>query len=301
MTRRGWILFVALSVIWGVPYLLIKVAVRDLTPASLVFLRTALGAALLLPVVIARGNLRALLPRWRPIVLFTVVEMAIPWVLLSDAERRLSSSLAGLLVASVPLIGAVLARLSGGHEPLGGRRLAGLAVGLVGVIALLGIDVGAGDARAVAEVAVVVLGYAFGPLVISRSLSDLPTLEVATASLGLCALVYAPFGLAQLPATLPPLEVIGAVVALGVLCTSVAFVLFFQLIAEVGPVRATVITYLNPAVAVVAGVALLGEAFTAGTGVGFALILAGSWLATGPAPRASGPDPKAAVECADAA
>jgi drug/metabolite transporter (DMT)-like permease len=301
VTRRGWVLFVALSVIWGIPYLLIKVAVRDPSPASRLFLRTSLATALLLPVVIARGNLRALLPRWRPIVLFTVAEMAIPWLLLSDAERRLSSSLAGLLVASVPFVGAVLARLGGGHEPLGRRRLAGLGVGLVGVIVLLGIDLRAGDARALVEVAVVVVGYAIGPLVISRSLGDLPTLDVVAASLALCALVYAPFGIAQLPPALPSADVIGAVVALGVLCTAVAFVMFFQLIAEIGPVRATVITYLNPAVAVAAGVALLGETFTVGTALGFVLILAGSWLATGSAPRADRTARADAPEYADAA
>jgi drug/metabolite transporter (DMT)-like permease len=287
------LLFAGLSVIWGIPYLLIKVAVQDLTPASLVFVRTVLGVALLLPVALARGNLRALLPRWRPLLLFTAVELAVPWVLLSDAERRVTSSLAGLVVASVPLVGALLSRLSGRHEPLGGRRLAGLAVGLAGVIALLGIDVGTGDALAIGELALVVLGYALGPLVISRRLSDLPTLDVVVASLALCALVYAPVGIAQLPQTLPSAQVIGAVVGLGALCTAVAFILFFQLIAEVGPVRATVITYVNPAVAVAAGVALLGEPFTPGTAAGFVLILGGSWLATG-AGRAAAP--KAAVE-----
>lgn len=287
MTRRGWILFIALSVIWGIPYLLIKVAVRDLTPATLVFLRTALGAALLLPVVIARGDLRALLPRWRPLLLFTVVEMAIPWVLLSDAERRVTSSLAGLLVASVPLVGALLSRLAGGHEPLGGRRLAGLAVGLAGVAALLGLDVGGGNAFTIAEMAVVVVGYAVGPLIVSRRLSGLPTLDVVAASLVINAVLYAPVGIAQLPSAMPGLPVIGAVVGLGVLCTALAFVLFFQLIAEVGPVRATVITYLNPAVAVAAGVVLLGEPLTPGTLTGFVLILGGSWLATGSAPRSA--------------
>jgi drug/metabolite transporter (DMT)-like permease len=283
MTRRGWALFLSLSVIWGLPYLLIRVAVRDLTPATLVFLRTSLGAVLLLPVVIARGDLRALLPRWRAVVLFTVVELAVPWVLLSDAERRVTSSLAGLLVASVPLVGAVLARVSGRRERIGGRRLAGLVVGLAGVAALLGLDVGGGDAGVVVEMALVVLGYALGPLVVSRSLSDLRALDVVAVSLVLCAVLYAPVGIAQLPRTMPAWPVLGAVAGLGVLCTAVAFLLFFGLIAEVGPVRATVITYVNPAVAVAAGVALLGEPFTLGTATGFVLILGGSWLATGAA------------------
>ena len=281
MTRRGWLLFLALSVIWGIPYLLIKVAVRELTPASLVFLRTALGAFLLLPAVMKNGNLRALLPRWRPILLFTLVEVALPWWLLSDAERRISSSLPGLLVASVPLLGALLSRLTGAHEPLGTRRLAGLGVGFAGVVALLGLDL-RGDVAAIVEMTLVVLGYALGPLIVSRRLADLASLDVVAVSIGLCALVYAPVGIAQLPPAMPSPAVIGSVGVLGIACTAVAFLLFFRLIAEVGPVRATVITYVNPAIALLAGVTVLGEPFTPGTAVGFVLIIAGSWLATGP-------------------
>jgi len=275
------LLFLALSVIWGIPYLLIKVAVRELTPASLVFLRTALGALLLLPAVMKNGNLRALLPRWRPILLFTLVEVALPWWLLSDAERRISSSLSGLLVASVPLLGALLSRLTGAHEPLGTRRLAGLGVGFAGVVALLGLDL-RGDVAAIVEMTLVVLGYALGPLIVSRRLADLASLDVVAVSIGLCALAYAPVGIAQLPRAMPSPAVIGSVAMLGVACTAVAFLLFFRLIAEVGPVRATVITYVNPAIALLAGVTLLGETFTPGTAVGFVLIIAGSWLATGP-------------------
>lgn len=281
MTRRGWILFVSLCLLWGIPYLLIKVAVRDLSPASLVFLRTATGALLLLPFVLLRGNLRPVLARWRPIALFTFGEMAVPWLLLADAERHVTSSLAGLVIAATPLVGALASRLSAGHEPLGTRRLTGLGVGLAGVVALLGLDLGRGDARAVAELVVVVIGYALAPRIVSRRLADLPALDVVAVSLAMCALAYAPFGLAQLPAGWPPAAAIGSVVGLGVLCTALAFTLFFQLIAEVGPVRATVVAYVNPAVAVAAGVALLGEPLTAGTAVGFVLILGGSWLATG--------------------
>jgi drug/metabolite transporter (DMT)-like permease len=192
-------------------------------------------------------------------------------------------------MASVPLVGALLSRVTGRHEPLGGRRLVGLVVGLGGVIALLGLDLGRGDAVAIVELAIVALGYAIGPMIISRRLSDLPVLDVVAASLALCAIGYAPIGIAQLPHEMPGLDVVGAVAVLGIVCTSVAFLLFFRLIAEVGPVRATVITYVNPAVAVAAGVVLLGEPFTSGTGVGFVLILAGSWLATGVASAGAGP------------
>lgn len=295
MTRRGWWLFLGLGLIWGIPYLLIKVAVRELTPASLVFVRTAIGALVLLPVALRRGRMRELLPRWRPLLLYTAVELLVPWGLLSEVERRVSSSLAGLVVAAVPLVGALLARLSG-HEGLGGRRLTGLVVGLMGVVALLGLDVGSGDALAVGELALVVTGYAVGPLVIARALGDLPSIDVVVASLGLAALAYAPAGIAQLPASMPSWPVVGAVVGLGLLCTAVAFLFFFALIAEVGPVRATVITYVNPAVAVAAGVTLLGEPLTAGTAAGFVLILAGSWLATRAAPPSPPPLRVPAVE-----
>jgi len=275
------LLFLALSVIWGIPYLLIRVAVAELTPASLVFLRTTIGTLLLVPAVLKSGRLRTLLPHWRSILLFTFVEVALPWWLLADAERRITSSLSGLLVASVPLIGALLFRLTGAHQPLGARRLAGLGLGFAGVVALVGLDL-SGDAAAILEMTLVVCGYALGPLIVSRRLADLPTLDVVAVSLGASALLYAPVGIAQLPATMPSSAVLTAVAVLGVVCTAVAFLLFFRLIAEVGPVRATVIAYVNPAIAVLAGVVLLAEPFTLGTALAFVFILAGSWLATGP-------------------
>jgi drug/metabolite transporter (DMT)-like permease len=281
VSRRGWLLFAGLALIWGIPYLLIRVAVAELAPPVLVFGRTAIGAAILLPVVLRRGHLAALRARWRPILAFTVAEVAVPWLFLSDAERKLSSSAAGLLVACVPLVGALVSRLTGGREaPLGARGLAGLVLGLGGVAALVGLDVSVRDGWALAEMALVVLGYAIGPLVVARALTDLPSLEVVAVSLALAALGYAPAAALTLPAHLPGPATLGAVAVLGVVCTAAAFVMFFELIAEVGPVRATVVAYLNPAVAVAAGVGLLGEPLTAGTVLGFVLILAGSWLAT---------------------
>jgi drug/metabolite transporter (DMT)-like permease len=295
MSRRGWLLFATMGIIWGVPYLLIKIAVGSLTPASLVFYRTAIAAVLLLPLAAARGQLRPLLPKWRPLLVYTVAELAVPWLLLSSAERRLSSSLSGLLIAAVPLVGALLGWLTGG-ERLGPRRILGLAVGLAGVAALVGLDLGRGDAAALAQMAVVAIGYALGPFILARHLSDLPGLGVVAASLGLTALGYLPAALLQLPSHWPPGRVVAAVLILAVLCTAIAFLVFFALIDEVGPVRATVITYINPAVAVALGVALLHEPFTVGICVGFALVLAGSVLATHrpAAPKAS-PAPEPAV------
>ena len=279
MSRRGWVLFLAMGVIWGVPYLLIKVAVDVLTPASLVLLRTAVAAVILLPLALARGQLRPLLPKWRPLVAFTVAELAVPWFLLSNAERRLSSSLSGLLIAAVPLVGALLGWLTGG-ERLGVRRILGLAIGIGGVAALVGLDLGGGDVPALLQMAVVAIGYAVGPFILARYLTDVSGLGVIAAALSLTAIAYLPVGVAQLPAQWPSAKVIASVLTLSVLCTAIAFLVFFALIDEVGPVRATVITYVNPAVAVALGVILLGEPFTVGIAVGFALVLLGSVLAT---------------------
>ncbi len=280
MTRRGWALFAAMAVIWGIPYLLIKIAVGEMTPASLVLLRTALGAALLLPVAAARGWLAPLVPYWRWVLVYTIVEVSLPWFLLADGERRLSSSLTGLMIAAVPLIAAVLQLLTRGDDRLDRRRVIGLLVGMIGVAVLVGLNVSFKDLGAVAEVSLVAIGYAAGPIIIARRLPSLPAVGVVAASLALTALFYAPLAVPQLPRALPSGQVLLAVLILAVVCTALAFVLFFALIGEVGPVRATIITYFNPAVALLLGVAVLHEPFTLGAVVGFSLILAGSVLAT---------------------
>jgi drug/metabolite transporter (DMT)-like permease len=267
-----------MCVIWGIPYLLIRVAVRDVTPGTLVFLRTAIGGLVLLPLALSRGGFGAVLRRWAPLLAFTVIEMAVPWLLLSDAERHLSSSLSGLLIAAVPLVGVVVARLTGADERAQPMQLLGLLVGLVGVAMLVGLDFGDIRTTALLEVLVVVVGYAVAPVIMSRRLSDLPSIPVVCASLLLVAIAYLPFAALQ-----PPTHVHAngwwSIAVLGLICTALAFVLFFALITAIGPARATVITYVNPAVAILFGVALLGEDFTLGMGVGFPLILVGSVLA----------------------
>ena len=269
-----------MAVIWGIPYLLIKVAVAELTPATLVLLRTAVAGLILVPLAAARGDIRPLLTRWRWIVAYTFVEVAAPWILLSDAERRLSSSLAGLLIAGVPLVGALLVWIIGGDDRPDLRRVLGLIVGFVGVALVVGLDVATDDLIAVGEVGLVVIGYALGPMIIARRLQGTPAVGVVAASLALTALAYAPIGIAQLPKTLPSTQVLLSVAILGIVCTALAFLLFFALIGEVGPIRATIITYFNPAVALVLGVLLLNEPFTVGIAVGFALIALGSFVAT---------------------
>ena len=294
MSRKALVLFAVMCVVWGIPYLLIKVAVSGISPASLVFLRTGIGALLLVPIAIARREVRPILPAWRWVIAYTVAELAIPWFLLSSAETRLSSSLSGLLVAAVPLFGALLAWVTRSEHQLDGRRLVGLGVGFAGVAVLLGFDVSGHDLLAVGEIGVCAVGYAVGPMIIARKLSHLPSVGVVAASLAFAALVYAPVGIIQLGDSHPTARVLASAVTLGVVCTAVAFVLFFALIAEIGPVRATVITYLNPAVALVLGVTILDEPLRIGAVLGFALILAGSYLATRRKPEAVTPAGKTA-------
>jgi drug/metabolite transporter (DMT)-like permease len=290
VSRRGAVLFAAMCVIWGVPYLMIRVAVRELAPAVLVFLRTGIGALLLTPFAAWRGELRPVVARWWPLLVYTVVEVAVPWVLLAHAETRLTSSLTGLLIAAVPLVGAVVVAVTGDRERQGARRWFGLLVGIGGVAALVGLDIGNVDLLAVAEIGVVAVCYAVGPIVLSRRLSDVPALGVVAASLIVTTVVYAPLAAVRLPHELPSAHVVESVIGLAVICTAIAFLVFFALIAEVGPVRATVITYVNPAVAAVLGVAILSERLTTGMIVGFALILAGCVLATGRGPNPA-PEP----------
>jgi drug/metabolite transporter (DMT)-like permease len=267
-----------MCVLWGMPYLLIRVAVRELTPATLVFLRTAIACLILVPLAAGRGELRPLLSRWRLVLLFAVVEVTVPWLLLSSAERRISSSLAALLVAAVPLVSVALA-VATGAERFDSRRLSGFGLGILGVAAIVGLDLSGTSVTGLAEMAVVVVCYAVGPFILSRYMGGLPALGVIAASLAITSLVYLPVTVVEWPSSALSGNVIASVVTLSLVCTALAFVLFFALIAEAGPVRATVITYVNPAVAALLGVAILGETFTAGMGVGFALVLAGSVLA----------------------
>ena len=284
MTRRGLLLFAAMCVIWGIPYLLIRVAVDELSPAALVLGRTAVAALILLPIAAFRGELRSLWAFRLPILAFATIEIALPWVLLGAAEQRLSSSLTALLVAAVPLVGVLIAR-----ERLARANALGLALGTVGVAAIVGVSLEGANAVSLAEIGLVAVCYAIGPVILQRWLVGAPALGVIAASVALTALAYAPIAAFSLPAEVPSAKVLGSVLALAVVCTALAFVLFFALIAEIGPVRATVITYLNPAVAAVLGVAVLDERFTWGMGAGFVLVLAGSALATRKAPGGSDP------------
>jgi drug/metabolite transporter (DMT)-like permease len=282
MSRRAWFLFAAISVIWGLPYLFIKIAVVELSPASLAGLRTLVAALVLLPFAARAGALRPALARWRWVLAFAVLEMAIPWVLLGHAEQRITSGFAGLMIATVPIVGTALVWLRGDRRSLTRIRALGLATGVLGVAVLVGLDSLAGhvDALSVGELVIVSTGYALAPMVADRRLADVPTLGVLTLALAAVAVLYAPFTVAGLRHGVPSFSVVAAVLVLALVCTALAFVWFFELIAAAGPVRATVVTFVNPAVAVLLGVIVLSEPLTAGTLLGFPLVLLGSYWAT---------------------
>lgn len=281
MTARGWFLFSLMGVVWGIPYLMIKVAVDEVSPSVVVFTRCAIGAALLLPFAIRRGGLtRTVRTHWRPMLAFACIEIVVPWWTLTDAERHLSSSTAGLLIAGVPIVGVAAARLLGDAERLGARRVIGLALGLSGVAVLTAPHLTGGDTRSLVEVLLTVVGYATAPVIAARRLKDVPSLHLTAPCLALAALVYAPAAILTRPDEVPSAHALAALAGLGVICTAIAFVAFLELIREAGPTRATVITYVNPAVAVAAGALFLDESLTTAVVVSFTLILAGSVLAT---------------------
>ena len=276
-----------MCLIWGIPYLLIRVAVGEISPVVLVFARTGLSALILLPLAFTRGGLGVIGRRWPALIAFAVVEVAAPWFFLSSAEQQITSALAGLLISAVPLVSLVIAVAFGNRQHMGAAGMAGLLLGLAGVALIVGFDLRASNALALVEMVVVVVGYSLGPAILSRWLTGIPSVTVNGVALAMCCIGYAPFAFLQWPHHVPSLSVFGAVAVLAVVCTAVAFLLFFELIAEIGPVRATVITYINPAVAAILGVSILHESLTLGMALGFVLVLAGSTLATRrPAPAA---------------
>jgi len=282
VSTRGWTLFAAVSVIWGMPYLFIKIAVDEISPSLVAWSRLALAAAVLLPIAWKLGALRGLRERWRILTVFAAVEMAVPWPLLGFGEVHISSSLAAILVATVPLFVALLATRFDHSERPTVTRLVGMLIGLAGVVALVGIDIGGKGDELLGALAILLVAflYAIGPMIVKRRLSDVDPLGPVAASLGIAALLVTPFALVSLPDSTPSADTFASIAVLGLLCSALAFLLFFRLIAEIGPGRATVITYINPVVALALGVVVLDESITTGVVVGLLLILAGSWLST---------------------
>jgi drug/metabolite transporter (DMT)-like permease len=284
MTRKGWLLFIVMSVIWGIPYVFIKIAVRELDPAVVVCVRVGIAAAVLLPVAAQRGALQKMRERWLTVCALACVQIAVPFLLISYGEQHIASSLTSLLIASEPLLVVLFAPLIDPVEGVHGRRLMGLLIGMAGVVALVGFDIG-GDGQRLLGAAFVLLatiGYAVSALFIKHpAIAALPRLGVVAVECFTTTVVVLPLAVLRLPGTFPGVDVIVSLLVLGLVCTALAYLLYFALIAEVGASRGTVFTYVNPAVAVLLGIIFLSEPFNAAIVVGFLLIILGSWLSTG--------------------
>lgn len=291
MSRRAWALFALLSVVWGVPYLMIKVAVTEVSVPFLVFARSAVGAAILFPVALRDRGFAPLSGHLIPVAGFALVEMIVPWGLLAHGEVRLNSSTAGLLIAATPIVTVMLGKLFSGAEPLGRVRRTGLTLGFAGVGVLAAPELG-GDVLSIAEIVIAAACYAGGSIVAARWLMNVPAIPMTVTCLAIASAVYLVPAFTTRPDSVPSRPVIAAIVGLGVVSTALAFASFFLLIREVGAERAVVITYVAPAVAVAAGVTLLSEPLDARIAVSFVLILCGSYMATGrstPAPQVAEP------------
>jgi drug/metabolite transporter (DMT)-like permease len=283
LSARAWISFAAVSTLWGMPYLFIKVAVDDgVHPLFLAWVRIVLGAAVLLGLAWRAGTLSGLGGRWRWIAVFAVAEIAVPFPLIAAGEQHVASSLAAIIVAAAPLFVALLALRFDASERVGGSRLVGLFVGLTGVVALVGIDVAGRSDELIGALAVLgaAFGYAVGPMVLKRHLAHLDPRASMGGGLLVAGVVLTPAAAISAPSTVPPASALVALAVLGLFCTAAAFVFYGALVAEAGPGRALVITYVAPVVALALGVAVLGEHVGAGAVVGLLLILAGSWLST---------------------
>lgn len=284
MSKRGWVIFIALSLIWGTPYLLIKVGVEYLSPFVLVFVRVGLAAAVLLPLALLREDFPKLKGHWKWVWAFALAEITFTFLALTWAEQRITSSLAGLLIATVPLVTAIMAWRLGIDRDLKGWRTVGLIIGFVGVGAIVGLDVSGATWLAIAAIGITVAGYSMGAIIVDQKLRDVPAVAVVTMALLINTVIYLPFAFVLWPTTPVPAHAWLAIGALGIICTAVALYLLFELVTEVGPSRTTVITYINPAVAILLGFLILKEPITTGMAIGFPLILFGSWLATRKAP-----------------
>lgn len=282
MTTRVWLAFLALGVIWGMPYYFIKLAVGEMSPVWVAWGRLLCASLLLVPIAVGRGQLRGIFRYWRAILLFACVELVGPFYLIAFGEQRVSSSLAGILLAGVPLVVVIVAPFLGVHERVSARRLFGLVTGLVGVVALLGLDIG-GDSRGwlgAGAILLAALGYAVGPLIVQKHLAGVDSLAVVSASVAVGFIVLTVPAILTAPAVVPSAIALSSVAILGIVCTALGLVLFVYVISRAGASRAAVVTYVNPAVALLLGVFLLNEDFGAGPAVGLVLILLGSWLAT---------------------
>jgi drug/metabolite transporter (DMT)-like permease len=281
MDRRSWFLLLGLSAIWGGSYLLIKIGLRDLSPEMVAFARIALAAVVLLAIAARRGALVALRGRFRWVATLGAIQVAGPFLLISAGERSISSSLAGILVATTPIFTALLALRLDPEERSEGMRLVGVGIGIAGVVAIFGLDIGGSGLLGGLAVVLASLGYAVGGFIFKARFADAPPLGVVAGVMAASALMLLVPAAVTLPSGAPGLGPVAAVVALGLFGTGLAFVVFYYLIATVGPARTMLVSYVAPGFAVVYGAWFLSEPITVGKVVGLAAVLVGSWLGAG--------------------
>jgi drug/metabolite transporter (DMT)-like permease len=285
MSRRAILLFLAVGVAWGIPYYFIAVANESFSTPSIVWLRVTIGALILLPIVIYRGEFRETLKNWPGVLLFASLEMVGPWYLITEAERTTASSLAGLMMTTIPFIAAfITGTFLGDRAARHPITITGLVIGFLGVFSLVGIDAlsGAIDIVPVSMLAVSAICYAIAPIVAGRTMPNVSGLSLSAVALAMVSVIYAPFAAFSLPADIMKGPEMGgwiSIVVLGAVSSAIAFVLFFELIKHVGPRRATLITYLNLLVASVLGIVFLNEPLTTGILIGLPLVVVGSYLA----------------------
>jgi drug/metabolite transporter (DMT)-like permease len=283
VNTRAKIAFAAISILWGIPYLLIKIAVdAGISPAFLAWGRVVMGAVILLAISDRKSLGQIVRERWKWIALFALAEIVIPFPLMAVGEQHVDSSVAAILIASAPLFVALLALRFDHTERVGGWRLAGLLIGLAGVVMFVGIDFAGRRDELLGALTILVCAffYAVGPMILKKKLSDLDPRSSMGISLVFGAVMLTPLVALDPPRAIPSTVGIGAVVGLGVLCTAAAFVAYGIVIAEAGAGRALVVTYINPVIAIGAGMLVRGERPGAGALIGLVLILAGSWIAT---------------------
>jgi len=285
MSRRGWILFLLVGFLWGIPYLFIKVAVdpdNGFTPAIVVCLRTGIGAAILIPLAIKQGQLTGALRGARYVFYYALLEMIGPWILIGTAEQKISSGLAGLLVASVPIWATIFASMRGDKTVWHHKRLLGIIVGFIGLIAVVGIEsiTGSADPLSIFMVLLASIGYSYAVMMVQGALPHVSAIAINAVAMAMTALFYAPWAIVQWPAHQISDGAIRAIIGLGVLSTGAAFVAFFTLASIIGVARGSLVTYLNTAIAVLLGVIILNEPLTVGIVLGLPLVLIGSYFAS---------------------
>ncbi len=281
MSRKSWFLFLAVGLLWGIPYLFMKVAVKEIAPADIVFARVFIGSLILVPIALRKGVLRDALRNYQHVLPYAIAEMIGPWILITTAEKKLSSGLAGLLVATVPIWSTIISSFHGDRTVWHAKRLFGLIIGFIGVVLVVGIETFSQKQSflSIGMIIVAAIGYAWAVIRVNRKIPHVNGIAINGIAMATTSIFYLPFAVAQAPSHLPSHKALFAVLALGLFSTATAFILFFKLMSDIGPARASLVTYLNTAFAVVLGVLLLGEPLTAGIAIGLPLVLIGSYFA----------------------